>query len=109
MRSGDYDIQIKNNGIQVGCTFVPLDKMEELVKKVKETPSLHERLKEVYFKDKMNLAAGIEVVAEFINTPELMQIRGDGEYRHKGFFLGRKEWKVVKDDYYFYVLLPPTE
>lgn len=39
MQINGYEVEIKSGGVQVGCTFIPIEKMRELVKEVENKKS----------------------------------------------------------------------
>lgn len=113
MKIQGHEVEVKHDGIKVGCTFIPLKDMEGLVKEVKNTENrnakLEKELRHAYYDSRKRVEVGIEVAARCFSIYDFMQVRGDGNYKYKGFFLGAEKWRVEKDDVGFYVLLPPEE
>lgn len=103
MNINGYEVEIKNGGIKVGCTFVPLEKMKELVEGVENCKNLfHEKAESIANKSGANSIESTTELIQFARTHYkdklFLGIRRSGEYEYKGFFVGGAgSWKLVED------------
>lgn len=112
MQVNGYEVEVKSDGVQVGCTFIPIEKIKELVEKVENRKSTRELFKEHRDACSSNnncndfvLIADMILWARKNSEKYLFAIRAVGEFEGQGFVLP-DTWEVVKDDSGINVIVP---
>lgn len=114
MEISGYQVEIKKDGIKVGCQKISLEDMKELVQKVEQykrpIEAIYTALKSATSNanNLSNMQRCIEEIRHVSNN--FMGIRSSQEYKSKGFYLCRADsditWKIVEDCSGLLVLVP---